>query len=197
MAANGQDGVPSESADRAAALAELIRYHRERYYSDEPEIADGEYDELERELKALEAEYPQLREGSPLEEVGGVLLVHVLARPSRRAHVLARQRVRPRRAPRVVRTRRASDLRSGAVRRRAQARRARHVPAVRGRPPHPSSHPRRRRNRRRRHREHPHDRSHTARPLGLEAGGAGRSPRRGVHAPCCIRGAQQATGRGG
>ncbi len=73
MAAHQENGVPSEAADRAAALADLIRYHRDRYYSDEPEISDGEYDELERELEALEAQYPQLHEGSPLEEVGGVL----------------------------------------------------------------------------------------------------------------------------
>src|SRR5205823_1273389 len=49
------------------------RYHRDRYYNDDPEISDGEYDELERELKALEEQYPQLREGSPLAEVGGVV----------------------------------------------------------------------------------------------------------------------------
>ncbi|MEX1006958.1 MAG: NAD-dependent DNA ligase LigA [Acidimicrobiia bacterium] len=73
MAANRHDGVPSEIADRAAALGDLVRYHRERYYSDEPEISDGEYDEFERELKALEEQYPQLREGSPLTEVGGVV----------------------------------------------------------------------------------------------------------------------------
>ena len=73
MAAQPENGIPSEALDRAAALAELIRYHRERYYSDEPELSDGEYDELERELKALEAQYPQLQEGSPLQEVGGVL----------------------------------------------------------------------------------------------------------------------------
>jgi DNA ligase (NAD+) len=73
MAAQPENAVPSEASDRAAALADLIRYHRDRYYSDEPEISDGEYDEFERELKALEAEYPQLQEGSPLQEVGGVL----------------------------------------------------------------------------------------------------------------------------
>jgi DNA ligase (NAD+) len=65
--------VPPERAARAAELAEQIRYHRERYYSDDPELADAEYDELERELAGLEAEYPQLREGSPLAEVGGVV----------------------------------------------------------------------------------------------------------------------------
>ena len=65
--------VPPEHVARAAELAEQIRYHRERYYNDEPEVADAEYDELERELAELEAQYPQLRAGSPLAEVGGVV----------------------------------------------------------------------------------------------------------------------------
>ena len=65
------DAIPAETAERASALAELIRYHRERYYGDEPEIADAEYDEFERELRALEEQYPQLQDGSPLSEVGG------------------------------------------------------------------------------------------------------------------------------
>jgi len=73
MATRADDGIPGDVATRAASLGELIRYHRDRYYSDEPEIADAEYDDLERELKALEADYPQLRDGSPLGEVGGVL----------------------------------------------------------------------------------------------------------------------------
>jgi DNA ligase (NAD+) len=73
MAADGETSVPSEVAERAAALADLIRYHRDRYYDDAPELADAEYDELERELKQLESQYPQLREGSPLAEVGGVV----------------------------------------------------------------------------------------------------------------------------
>jgi DNA ligase (NAD+) len=73
MAANRDAGIPDDVANRAAALSELIRYHRDRYYADEPEIADAEYDELERELAALEAQFPQLRDGSPLAEVGGVV----------------------------------------------------------------------------------------------------------------------------
>jgi DNA ligase (NAD+) len=73
MAASRTEAIPDDVADRAASLAELIRYHRERYYNDDPEIADAEYDELEHELKALEERYPQLAEGSPLTEVGGVV----------------------------------------------------------------------------------------------------------------------------
>ena len=52
------------SADRARwkELAEAITDHRYRYYVlDAPIISDGEYDALERELIALEAEFPELR----------------------------------------------------------------------------------------------------------------------------------------
>ncbi len=62
---------PVDPAARAGELRALIRYHNERYYRDDaPEIADAEYDALVRELRALEAEYPELAEGSPTAEVG-------------------------------------------------------------------------------------------------------------------------------
>ncbi len=59
---------------RAEELRELLRYHNERYYNDDaPEISDFEYDTLQRELRAIEAEYPQLlTEDSPTQKVGGV-----------------------------------------------------------------------------------------------------------------------------
>ena len=58
---------------RAEELRELLRYHNERYYNDDaPEISDFEYDTLQRELRAIEAEYPQLlTEDSPTQRVGG------------------------------------------------------------------------------------------------------------------------------
>ena len=63
---------------RAAELAELIRYHRERYFADDdPVIADAEFDALVRELEALEAAHPELRgPDSPLGEVGAPLSTH-------------------------------------------------------------------------------------------------------------------------
>jgi DNA ligase (NAD+) len=49
------------AALRAQELTELIRYHNERYYGqDDPEISDAEYDELMRELQAIEAEFAEL-----------------------------------------------------------------------------------------------------------------------------------------
>ncbi len=52
-------------AARVEALRAELRYHNERYYSlDEPEIPDADYDELFRELKALEEAHPELRDAS-------------------------------------------------------------------------------------------------------------------------------------
>ena len=60
-------------AVRAAELRQLIAYHRKRYYvDDDPELADGEYDALERELAEIEAAHPELvTPDSPTLRVGG------------------------------------------------------------------------------------------------------------------------------
>ncbi len=59
---------------RLVALAELVRYHNRRYHElDDPEISDGDFDALVRELRALAAEYPDVEFDNPLEvDVGGV-----------------------------------------------------------------------------------------------------------------------------
>ena len=50
-----------EAKQRVAVLQEQIDYHSRRYYDlDDPEIEDSEFDALTRELRKLEAEYPQL-----------------------------------------------------------------------------------------------------------------------------------------
>ena len=68
-------------AAQAAALRDLIRYHNERYYADDaPEISDVEYDELVRELRRLEDEYPELADGeSPTVEVGSGVLAEAFS----------------------------------------------------------------------------------------------------------------------
>jgi DNA ligase (NAD+) len=69
--ARASGAIPPDIADRAAELAAQIRHHRDRYYHDEPEISDAEFDVLERELRALAEEHPALDTAdSPLEEVG-------------------------------------------------------------------------------------------------------------------------------
>jgi DNA ligase (NAD+) len=64
--------VPPADAARATDLATQIRYHSARYNQDDaPEISDAEYDELVRELLALEERYPALKTpDSPTQTVG-------------------------------------------------------------------------------------------------------------------------------
>src|SRR3954447_5008032 len=60
------------AAARAAELRRQIEYHNHRYYAlDDPEIGDDAYDALLNELRAIEAEHPELlRPDSPTQVVG-------------------------------------------------------------------------------------------------------------------------------
>ncbi|MDO9083886.1 MAG: NAD-dependent DNA ligase LigA [Humidesulfovibrio sp.] len=73
MSAIDQALLASGPAQRALELRELLEHHNHRYYVlDSPEIADAEYDELFRELQALEAAHPHLADAnSPTRRVGG------------------------------------------------------------------------------------------------------------------------------
>ena len=66
----------SEAKSRVAQLsAELERHNRLYYLEAQPEVSDAEYDQLMNELKALEAEFPDLlRADSPTQRVGGAAL---------------------------------------------------------------------------------------------------------------------------
>ncbi len=68
MAATARD-----AASRIEALREKVRYHEHRYFVlDAPEISDAEFDRLVKELRALEAEHPELiTPDSPTQRVGG------------------------------------------------------------------------------------------------------------------------------
>jgi DNA ligase (NAD+) len=61
------------AADRINELREQLEYHNRKYYEeDSPEISDYEYDNMLRELKYLETEYPELIvTDSPTQHVGG------------------------------------------------------------------------------------------------------------------------------
>jgi len=63
----------SAAADRVEALRAQIAHHNERYHTlDDPEISDADYDDLVRELRAIEAEHPDLvTDTSPTAQVGG------------------------------------------------------------------------------------------------------------------------------
>jgi DNA ligase (NAD+) len=71
--------VRADERDRATAklrveeLRAEIEHHRYRYHVlDDPEVADAEYDELMRELRALEDRFPELQTpDSPTQTVGG------------------------------------------------------------------------------------------------------------------------------
>ena len=65
--------MPPSPRKRIEELRQTIQYHEHRYYVlDDPEISDAEYDRLMKELKALEAEHPELiTPDSPTQRVGG------------------------------------------------------------------------------------------------------------------------------
>jgi DNA ligase (NAD+) len=65
--------VTTAVVQRAAELRAQLAYHGHRYYVlDDPEIGDDAYDALLDELRAIEAEHPELRTpDSPTQRVGG------------------------------------------------------------------------------------------------------------------------------
>jgi DNA ligase (NAD+) len=64
--------APAKAAARAAELRETLERYNYRYHAlDEPEVPDAEYDKLMLELRALEAQHPELlRPDSPTQRVG-------------------------------------------------------------------------------------------------------------------------------
>ena len=60
---------------RVGELRAQVAHHNERYHTlDDPEIDDADYDALARELRALEAEHPDLIvPDSPSGRVGGLI----------------------------------------------------------------------------------------------------------------------------
>jgi DNA ligase (NAD+) len=71
--ARNEERRRAEAKRRVEELRDLINYHEWRYYvQDDPEISDAEYDELMRELKGHEEEFPELiTPDSPTQRVGG------------------------------------------------------------------------------------------------------------------------------
>jgi DNA ligase (NAD+) len=69
----GVNAEDKDPAERLVALAELVRYHNRRYHElDDPEISDGDFDALVRELRSLAEKYPEVEFDSPLDgDVGG------------------------------------------------------------------------------------------------------------------------------
>src|SRR5919108_2533458 len=63
----------SDAKRRVEELRDLINHHDYRYYVlDDPEVSDAEYDQLMRELRSLEEQFPELIvPDSPTQRVGG------------------------------------------------------------------------------------------------------------------------------
>ncbi len=63
----------NNAKQRIEELRQTIEYHNNKYYNqDDPEISDYEYDMLQRELKALEKDFPQFSDASsPSKRIGG------------------------------------------------------------------------------------------------------------------------------
>ena len=63
----------AKNVARAEELRAQIDYHNERYFvEDEPELADADFDALVRELRELEAKFPELvTQESPTQKPGG------------------------------------------------------------------------------------------------------------------------------
>ena len=64
--------IPDSVFQQVADLRERLNHHNYRYYVlDSPEISDAQYDELMRELRAIETEHPELvTPDSPTQRVG-------------------------------------------------------------------------------------------------------------------------------
>jgi DNA ligase (NAD+) len=69
------EGVPADVRERHAALSRTLDDHAFRYYVlDSPTVSDAEYDELMRELGAIEDDHPSLRTAdSPTQKVMGTI----------------------------------------------------------------------------------------------------------------------------
>ena len=100
----------AEAKLRVEELRELINHHSYRYHVlDDPEVADVEYDELVRELQALEDRFPELvTPDSPTQRVGSVPADLFAPVAHRAPDALPRQRVLVRGARGVERARGAS-----------------------------------------------------------------------------------------
>ena len=74
MCAQQASGAPRSAPARVADLKETLERYNYRYHAlDDPEVPDADYDRLMLELRALEAQYPELAApDSPTQRVGSV-----------------------------------------------------------------------------------------------------------------------------
>src|ERR1051325_4969429 len=73
MSENGKTrgGLPAARRRAEVLRAEIARNNDAYYQRDAPLVSDAEYDALVGELRALEERFPQLKAGSPTQQVSG------------------------------------------------------------------------------------------------------------------------------
>ncbi|MEY3686865.1 MAG: hypothetical protein RLZZ73_723 [Actinomycetota bacterium] len=78
--------MSNQARHRIAELTQEIRDHQFRYYVlDQPSVSDAQFDDLLKELTALEAKHPELLEpDSPSLGVGGGFSTTLTARSHRK-----------------------------------------------------------------------------------------------------------------
>ena len=137
--------VPAEVEERSAALRALVAHHNRRYHElESPEIADAEYDALARELRDLETAYPELAvDESPAQVVGGAPNV-AFAPVAHRVPMMSLDNAMDGSELAAWGERTLRGLADAPLRGRAEDRRARHEPAIRGRSVRAGRDPRRR-----------------------------------------------------
>jgi DNA ligase (NAD+) len=89
--ASTEERALSEGKRRVEELRADLNHHSYRYHVlDDPEISDAEYDELMRELRALEERFPELvTEDSPTQRVGGAPATDLFAPVEHRTPMLS------------------------------------------------------------------------------------------------------------
>lgn len=70
-ARNPRGGLPAARAQAEVLRAEIARANEAYYVRDAPLLSDAEYDAMVGELRALEAQFPQLAVDSPTQKVSG------------------------------------------------------------------------------------------------------------------------------
>ena len=91
MAATKEERDLTVAKRRVDELRADLNHHSYRYHVlDDPEISDAEYDELLRELRALEERFPELvTEDSPTQRVGGAPVTDLFAPVEHRTPMLS------------------------------------------------------------------------------------------------------------
>ena len=188
--------TPADARAEHQEIAEQIEDARWRYFVlDDPTLSDADYDVRLRRLQALEEEWPELRTpDSPTQKVGGAVSTDFTAVDHLRPMESLDNAFTDEELAVLVRPARARRREGPRPAVRAQGRRARDQPALRGRPAGAGADPRRRAHGRGRHaqrQDHRLDPAPARGQRGVPGARAGRGARRGVPPDRGLRAAQR------